>query len=278
MREGVDLDSCMRSGVSPNPLATTNFISIVCDQYCGILFQRLCSIHTTKSLDTASLLFVRPFPIGTAIYVAIGRIVTASHMVPLLRRSFPIGNTTGETNVPKEGRRNPLLRSIRGFFNSAQQRVFGRKELEQIVAERRRSWRLPSTPSINELVTKVLLVQTDLKEIRLDFPARTETRYIWKQVSPFEVALSVRKHAYLSHLTAMQLHGLTNESSLNLYVNLEQSPKPEPFDELSQASIDAAFKRSPRTTSQHTRYEGFVIHLLNGKHTRRLGVVNPNYL
>ncbi len=171
-------------------------------------------------------------------------------------------------------RRRPLLRAINRFFETADRRIFGRKELEQIVVAQRQSWHLPKSTSIKQLVTKVLLGQTDLKEVRLAFPGRSETRYIWKRASPFEVALSVRTNAYLSHYTAMHLHGLTDAASPNIYVNLEQSPKPEPFDALSQTSIDAAFKRSARITSQLAAYDEFVIHLLNGKHTRQLGVVD----
>ncbi len=36
-------------------------------------------------------------------------------------------------------RRKPLIRSIPRFFDTSNQRIFGRKELEQIIAERRRS-------------------------------------------------------------------------------------------------------------------------------------------
>ena len=143
-----------------------------------------------------------------------------------------------------------------------------------MVAAKRQSWRLPASPSIRELVKKVLLGQTDLRMVPLAFPGRSETRYIWKQVSPFEVALSIRTNAYLSHLTAMHLHGLTEAASPNIYVNWEQSPKPEPFDDPTQASIDAAFKRPARITAQRAAYDEFVIHLLNGKHTGQLGVSN----
>jgi hypothetical protein len=62
-------------------------------------------------------------------------------------------------------------------------------------------------------------------------------------------------------------------TSKQVYANVEQRPKYQPVAELTQQSIDTAFRRPARITSQHAIYEDHTIHILNGKHTGRLGVI-----
>jgi predicted transcriptional regulator of viral defense system len=93
--------------------------------------------------------------------------------------------------------------------------------------------------------------------------------------SSFEIGLSLRKGAYISHASAAYLHELLDSLTV-IYINKEQTPKDLSL-ELTQAGIDAAFRRSPRESNLRFRSldpsDEMEYVLLNGKSTNRLGVV-----
>jgi len=80
------------------------------------------------------------------------------------------------------------------------------------------------------------------------------------------------KGSYLSHASAMFLHALTDQVPKTIYVNREQSPKPQSGAPLSQASINRAFKRAPRKSTYVFTSEAARYVLLSGKNTGRLEV------
>jgi predicted transcriptional regulator of viral defense system len=71
----------------------------------------------------------------------------------------------------------------------------------------------------------------------------------------------------------MYLHELTEQIPKTLYLNSEQLPKYSGDNNLSQESIDLAFKRPGRTSKNITSYDGYKICLLNGMYTGKLGVI-----
>lgn len=103
-------------------------------------------------------------------------------------------------------------------------------------------------------------------------PRTTFQRYIWGTASTYEVALSLRPRSYLSHATAMVLHGLTSVIDLPVYANQEQSAKPTPSGLLQPAAIDRAFQNQARTSQYRFRHEATDIVLVSGKQTGNLGV------
>jgi predicted transcriptional regulator of viral defense system len=100
------------------------------------------------------------------------------------------------------------------------------------------------------------------------------TRYVWGQVEPYSVALSLRPGTYLSHFSAIAVHGLTNQVPKVIYVNKEQSPKPKPSGGLSQEGLDRAFRNAPRTSKYIFHLDIYQVVLLSGKSTGRLGVIS----
>jgi predicted transcriptional regulator of viral defense system len=86
-------------------------------------------------------------------------------------------------------------------------------------------------------------------------------------------ATSLRSGSYLCHLSAVYLHGLTDQLPRTYYVNKEQSPKPSSSGDLSQNAIDQAFSRPQRKSKYEFRLEKDRVVLLSGKSTGRLGVV-----
>jgi hypothetical protein len=167
-------------------------------------------------------------------------------------------------------------------------RVFTREQIGQILNEHQADFKAPRTLTLSRLID-FLTTQGELRreEIRSEYTSRILsgnpvegdlpgykpfTRYIWGSATAYEVALSLRGGSYLSHASAVFLHGLTQQIIRAVYANKEQSPKPAPRGALTQNGIDSAFSRPPRLSQYVYMFEGTRIVLLSGKHTANLEV------
>jgi len=120
---------------------------------------------------------------------------------------------------------------------------------------------------------KFLLNETNLKQIKLRFPSQKVERYIWGEVSAYELALSLKPTGYFSHYTAMWLHGLTDQRPKVIYLKCEQLEKPNHQRPLEQKNIDWAFRQRPRKSKNVANYKDQKICLLYGANTGNLGVI-----
>jgi len=120
-----------------------------------------------------------------------------------------------------------------------------------------------------------LLDHSPLRQIEIPGDLRSDlkvTRYVWGQVSPYAIALSLAPNAYLSHGSAVFLHGLTEQIPATIYVNQEQSEKPKPEGNLTQETVRLAFSRPQRQSNYAYRLDEFRVVIVSGKHTGRLEV------
>lgn len=162
---------------------------------------------------------------------------------------------------------------IVSWFDALGARTYRRGDLSQILSEKRTFWRLREGETLAGFI-EFLLRSTKLKRAEFKFPHRKETRYVWGEVPLFDVVMSIKPEAYLSHFSAMYVHELTEQVPKVVYLNVEQTPKPAPRDGLDQERIDRAFSRPQRVTSNYAEYRGRRIVLLNGKHTNQQGVID----
>jgi hypothetical protein len=133
-------------------------------------------------------------------------------------------------------------RAIAEYFQNAARRAYRVRDLEQALTDNRHHWQLAQRTRIEDF-TEFLLQNTKLQAIPLEsnrYPPIV--RYAWGEVSPYQIALSRKEGAYLSHATAMYLHKLTHQHERTMYVNAEQSPKPQ-SGSLTQDGIARAFAR-----------------------------------
>ncbi|MEX2302604.1 MAG: hypothetical protein WD733_16795 [Bryobacterales bacterium] len=172
---------------------------------------------------------------------------------------------------------------ILATFESLPRKLFKTSDVQQILAENRGPWGVSGDTSFNGFL-EFLLHQTPCA--RLDIRQVTNprapvlTRYAWGRVSQYHVGLSIKPNAYLSHGTAVHLHGLSNQLSSTIYVNQEQTPKPPPRGPLQQAGIDRAFSGKQRQSRLEFEWvppdpverDLWRFLIINGKHTNRLGV------
>ena len=141
-----------------------------------------------------------------------------------------------------------------------------------ILGQNRATWKLPDYINTGQFIRSLIDTgKLSVAEVVSEH-YRSATRYIWGKASPFAVALSLRSSAYLSHGTAVFLHGLTDQIPRAIYVNKEQSTKPRPTSPLTPESLARAFSGQQRRSIYTFTYDSWAIVLLSGKSTERLEV------
>ncbi len=159
------------------------------------------------------------------------------------------------------------------LFENHHNHVFKRSQIEEILKKNRGFWRLTQSMTANDFLY-FLLNRTKLKAIKLDFPSRAETRYVWGDVSAYQLALSLKPNSYLTHYSAMFLHNLTEQIPKTIYLNFEQPVKYNSGTDLEQKNIDWAFRQKARVSNNIASYGDERICILNGRDTGHLGVIN----
>jgi hypothetical protein len=130
--------------------------------------------------------------------------------------------------------------------------------------------RLPRSIRRQEFIDQ-LKNRKALREVKLTSPYEELRRFLTPSTTPYEVAVSLRQGSYLSHQSALELHGIGGEQHSRIFVNKEQSPKPQ-TEVKSQESIDRAFANAQRHSKNvYTSTVGAFV-LLSGKYTGRVGV------
>src|SRR5262245_37272270 len=125
--------------------------------------------------------------------------------------------------MKKQKRTVDLIAKITRDFDSQQQRVFKQSELRAIAEQNAAEWKLPERLISSRQLIKFLIEEARLREVvvRAENFDRHFTRYVWGEVRQYELAASLGRAAYLSHVSAAFLHGLTEQIPKTIYVNDE---------------------------------------------------------
>lgn len=178
-----------------------------------------------------------------------------------------------------EGRGKPMATKLekakgklRAYLESVKGGVFTESDLSGALLAHREDWglgtRLSASAFIEFLVEHVGLRRVELRSEEY----RPIQRFGWGEFSPYRLALSVRPRSYLTHGTAVFLHGLNDQIPKTIYANQEQSEKPRGGD-LTQERLTLAFSRRQRTSKYVYSFDGYRVVLLSGKQTGSLGVI-----
>lgn len=158
------------------------------------------------------------------------------------------------------------------YFESKGNNVYDINDISKVLDGNRKFWRLPvSLTSVD--FAKLLIKYTKLKPQNFKFVPKNIQRFTWGDVSIVRIASSLEKNAYLSHYTALFLHGLTGQIPKRIYVTHEQPQKAKASKKLSQADIDDAFHKQIRVSNNVAKYQDMSICLLNGEFSNNLGVI-----
>ena len=123
----------------------------------------------------------------------------------------------------------------------------------------------------NKIINKVTLRSEGYKDIdRIIIPSLNP--------SPYHYAISLRNGTYLSHSSAINILGLTQQIPKIIYVNKEQSPKQKSLEPFTQEAIDKAFSNKQRQSKYIFKIENYQIVLLSGKASNNTGVEIDNHL
>jgi hypothetical protein len=162
---------------------------------------------------------------------------------------------------------------IREVLDAADAKVFSQKDLARLLAENEVRWQLKRETTVHEFLEVLLQNGLTSHTFRSDHYSPI-TRYSWGEISSFQMGVALRPNSYLSHGTAVFLHGLTDQFPAVIYSNQEQSPKPQfSRSSLTQEALDRAFKNRQRQSSYVFKGKrGWRFVLLNGKQTNRLEV------
>lgn len=167
-----------------------------------------------------------------------------------------------------------LKPKIIGILKSHEKTIFNIQDLISIMNHCKDNLGLPKSIKTEEFID-FLLKNNILKEYILLFEDEKLKRYSFKEnANIYELALSIKKNAYLSHYTALYLNNLTDNVPKNIYINIEQTKKENKNNTLTQESIDKAFSRDARTTKNIYKFKDSSekIFCLNGKYTDKKGV------
>jgi hypothetical protein len=160
-----------------------------------------------------------------------------------------------------------IIKAIEG----ASRKIWTKEQLNALMRKNSEFWRLAKNQSVIGFI-EFLLRDTKLEQASLTFPNRKITRYIWGDVSVFELSLSVYPNLYLSHYPAVYLHGLTEQIPKIIYVNKEQ-PYESKGSDLQQERIDLAFRGKVRVSHEMAEFHGYRICVLHGAKTHDFGVI-----
>jgi hypothetical protein len=164
------------------------------------------------------------------------------------------------------------LATVAEFFRTSPKHVFRRTDLSTVLHEHGQTWRIPGVTSTDKFVA-FLLDNAVLRPVVLASEHyRDLTRYVWGEPSPYELALSIGKNPYLSHASAVAIHGLTDQIPKVVYINDEQTPKNLPPPVLAQEGIDRAFASGQRTSRAIYSAGSLRVVVTAGKHTGRLEI------
>jgi len=187
---------------------------------------------------------------------------------------IPITTNDGQGHrLPRKAARIEIAAPrILQAMDSAPTRVFTYSQLTSFLETHRSDWNLPDYVS-TDLFVRFLSERGKLARVEIRSESQIVARFTWGEVSDFGIAVSIRPGAYLSHGTAVFLHGLTQQIPKTIYVNKEQSPKPRISSPLSQRSLELAFSRPQRRSKYSFTFKQTPLVLLSGKNTGRLEVV-----
>lgn len=170
--------------------------------------------------------------------------------------------------APLEASKDAIIR----YFDARRPRAYKLADLRDAIHEQSEALQLPPGTRASEVMA-MLEREGLLREAQLHSDEyRDITRYLWKDCTPIEIASTVRDAAYMSHGTAVFLHGLTQQLPRTFYVNYEQTPKPAPRGTLTQEAVDRAFRGKQRSSRYTWQFESNRFTVLSGKHTGHYGV------
>jgi len=153
------------------------------------------------------------------------------------------------------------------------------RDIESALNEHRKFWRLTNSTTVKDFVN-FLREKTQLVPITIPFPQRAVVGFTWGPQPLLEVLLGLAENSFLSHYTAMRIHGLTEQVPKTVYLNQEKNENSATYSSheklFDQPAIDSAFLRPPRHSQNMAEYEGTRILFLQSAYHAGLGITSSD--
>lgn len=152
-------------------------------------------------------------------------------------------------------------------------RVLTERDITNTLNTNRSFWRLAKRTTLTDF-KQFMLDETPLRRVHFDFPQRSLSGFTWGEVPLLEVLLGIVENSFLSHYTAIQIHGLTEQSPKTIFLNQEKS---NPYQETNQGpfeqeAIDKAFSQPPRFSQNEVTHGSMRILFLKSAYQAGLGI------
>lgn len=149
--------------------------------------------------------------------------------------------------------------SIKNYLYTDDLKAYTTFDLTKIFQNKRDEWNIADYRNQYHFM-KFLEGANILKNIKLKHQSTATIKQIYEEpdASLFNIALTIKKDGYLSNYTAMQIHQLTLQIPKSIYVSYSKShsyPINHDDIELEQSSIDSAFSKTQRMTSESYKSE-----------------------
>ena len=173
------------------------------------------------------------------------------------------------------------ISDLRIYLKDIPPNVFNQPEFEIFFRKLRLEKVIPYQLSYDNFRTEVtksdIIRQNKIKHVGKANPIKKEfIRYSHNLSFPFAIGLSLRSKSYLTHSSALFLHGLIEKLTKTIYVNKEQSAKMS-TNELTQEGIDRAFSNNARQSNYIWKWGNYRFMLLNGKQTGNYEVIDIKF-
>jgi hypothetical protein len=168
----------------------------------------------------------------------------------------------------------PIPPELIQYFDHHPGRIHRPTEFDRVLADHTEEWKLPANVTSLRWAER-LEAAGNLEVLEFDFPKpyRRQVRYIWGRAPFWEVLQTLQPRCYFSHYSAMRIHGLTEQLPQTYYLTVEQKNSSISSGTLTQASLDIAFRREPRSTNNVATGADHRVVMVAGRNTGRLGVV-----
>jgi predicted transcriptional regulator of viral defense system len=164
------------------------------------------------------------------------------------------------------------------YFDALPSKILHHTDLSRILNEQRAFWRLTLDTTTTSFI-HFLIDSGKLSVFEFPFqkPYKKKTVYAWGNAPFYEVVLGISSKCYLSHYSAVKIHGLTEQTPKTIYINEEQRLESWLAGKLTQKTIAAAFQRPVRVTTRVAETSDYRVIFLNGKNTSNFGVVEEQF-
>lgn len=176
----------------------------------------------------------------------------------------------------KKDQLDSCLPAIENYFNNSAVKSFTKNKFSDIFIRNKYDWGLPSNRSasqvLNYLVKREMLLVNNFTNDSND----EKLIYSWKTQDEYTIISGLKSEAYYSYYSSLFLHHLTLQIPKTVYLNFEHKRSMSANNnetDLTQETIDDAFKGSQRKSSLSFLFKDKKIILTNGKFTNKLGVI-----